>query len=544
MARFNSPFSNEHLLLNKYKKLTQIIPQSDAHLEIKALLRSSLKAFYRYYWPQINPKSYVDNWHIDALCEHMTAIHKGEIKRLIINIPPRCSKTGICSLVFVPWVWSQDPSKKFIYGSQDLGLATELSRQCRGLLINDAYKNLFNVQLQSDAANKKLFVNTQLGHRLTVSTNSSVTGFGADHLVADDPNDINHIGSEASRNDTIRWISNAAITRVEDKNTSLTILQQRGDAWDASGYFLSLNDSSLVHLNLPMEYDETRRCVTTFGNKTWHDPRTTPNELLWPELWDRPFIDHVKLSLGELNYATQFQQLPGSAIGGIFKKDAWHWHFPKGKTELIYILQSWDTALVDTPGACYSVNTVWGIIEDQYQVRKAILLNLWKGKVEYPDLRHLAQRMYNNYRDTTINYDVPIPFSHMVCNKVLIEEKVSGFSLVSDMRRAGINAEGFNPNKYGSKVARARNAAALIQGGAVLLPSRHQTEIAPTPYADQLINECSRYTGEDGDSNDVVDSLSQALIYMNEFGWIYNQHDPYTGKIELVNPHKDQHVNY
>ncbi len=131
----------------------------------------------------------------------------------------------------------------------------------------------------------------------------------------------------------------------------------------------------------------------------------------------------------------------------------------------------------------------------------------------------------------------------MKCNKVIVEEKVNGFCLMADFRRAGINAQGFNPNKYGKKVVRARLAAALIQGGAVLLPCKDYDDgIVPMPYAAKLIAECSMYTGQDGESNDVVDSLSQALIYLNEMGFIYNQSDPYIGKKEKVDMVMNKHL--
>lgn len=530
--------------INRYARLEKQIISQDYNLELKELLRNNLKAFVRYYWHCMSPNSYIDNWHIDALCEHMTAVAKGEIKRLIVNIPPRCSKTGICTIAFQPWVWSKQPSKKFIYGSQSHKLGMEFARQCRELIQNPSYRDLFKVYIKSDAAGKELFSNTQFGQRLTVSINSAVTSMGADYIIGDDLNDVNSVESEASRADTIRWISNTSVTRVESKDSAFVCLQQRTHPWDATGYLLSTENPHIVHLCLPQEYDETRRCVTTFGNKTWHDPRTKHGELLWPERWDEEYIENVKAQMGEYAYATQHQQFPAPEKGGIFKKDGWHWHKVRGKTELKYIIESWDTALVDTAGSCFSVCTVWGIIEDQYEIRKAILLNLWKGKLEYPELRHLAQRMYHNYRDTTVNYASPISDSPMKANKVIVEEKVNGFCLVQDFNRAGINVEGFNPTPYGKKVVRARIASALIQGGAVLLPCKDSDDatIVPTPYAAKLVSECAMYTGQDGESNDVVDSLSQALIYMNQFGWIYNQHDPYVGKKEKDNVIMHKHL--
>lgn len=533
-----------HFDNTQYFNFRNEVKSQDQQLELKHILRNSLKAFVRYYWLSMSPNNYIDNWHIDAICEHMEGVANGDIKRLIINIPPRCSKTGICTIAYQPWFWSKKPSTKFIYGSQSHKLGLEFARQTRELIQHSSYKDLFKVYIKKDAAGKELFTNTVFGSRLTVSTNSSITGMGADLIIGDDLNDVNHVESEASRADTIRWVSNTSVTRVESKDSAFVCLQQRTHQWDATGYLLSTENPNIVHLCLPQEFDETRRCVTTFGNKTWADPRTKHGQLLWPERWDEEYLQNVRAQMGEYAYATQHLQLPAPEKGGIFKKDGWHWHKVRGKIELKYIIESWDTALVDTAGACFSVNTVWGIIEDQYEIRKAILLNLWKGKLEYPELRHLAQRMYYNYRDTTVNFAQPISDSPLRANKVIVEEKVNGFCLVQDFNRAGINVEGFDPNKYGKKVVRARIASALIQGGAVLLPCKDSDDnsIIPTPYAAQLVSECSTYTGQDGESNDIVDSLSQALIYMNEMGWIYNQHDPYIGKKEKVDVVLNKHL--
>lgn len=525
-------FKTHLSLLKKASDYANSIKSNDEKEELKAILKSSLKAFYRYFWPYINPSSYIDNWHIDAICDHLMGVVKGHIKHLIINVPPRCSKTGICTVVFVPFVWASAPGKKFIYGSQDLGLATEFSRQCRDLIMTPAYRDLFNVYIKQDAANKKMFVNTQFGHRLTTSCNSAVTGFGGNYIIGDDVNDTQKVESEATRAATIRWLARSSATRVEDKHAAFINLQQRTHFWDGTGYLLSLGLPDMVHLCLPMEYDETRKCVTTFGGKVWQDPRQTHNELMWPERFDDKFISDLKIKIGASAYATEFQQYPAAKEGGILDRNIWHYYKMNNRTEILHIIQSWDTALATTPGSCFSVCTTWGLIKDDYGVDKIILLNVWRDRVEYPDLRHIAQRMYANYRDTSINLETPIPYSHMRADEVLVEEKVSGFCLVSDFRRAGINAHGFNPNRYGSKRVRARLAAALIRGGAVLLPCKYDPDEPNSErrlnysYVDMLINECAMYTGADGESNDIVDSMSQALIYMNAKGYIYNPTDP------------------
>lgn len=537
---------NSHLdLLGKAQRYFADIKSNDQKLELRALLQSNLKAFYRYFWPYMSAVTYVDNWHIDALCDHLMAAARGEIKRLGITIPPRHSKTGICTIDFTPWVWASDPSKKFIYGSQDLKLATDFSRQCRDLMLTAAYQDLFQVRLKKDAMNKQLFVNTRFGHRLTVSVNSSITGMGGDFIIGDDVNDVNKVQSEAHRADAMRWLTNSAVTRVESQHTVLINVQQRVHQWDGTGCLLSLEDPDFVLLSLPMEFDEKRRCTTYFAGKSWTDPRTTQGELLWPERFDGDFVKRLKRSMSEMDYATQYQQLPSPESGVIFKKEDWHYYKASKRPQLLFILQSWDTGLTVSETACFSACTTWGIFEDDHGVRKTILLNLWKEKVEYPDLRHIAQRMYMNYRDTVVNHKSPIPEHPMRANQVVVEEKVSGFSLLSDFRRAGINAVGFNPGKYGKKVLRARFAAALIQGGAVVLPCRdYDDRLSPMPHAEKLIMECAMYTGEDGSGNDVVDSMSQALIYMNEHGWIYNQNDPDVPRNMLLSKPTFTHHKY
>lgn len=505
-----------------------LLTSSDLKAELQYKLRSNLKYFYQFFFDKMEPYTFLENWHVDFICEVMQGVYHQHIRRVIINVPPNMSKTGICSVAFTPFVWANNPSKRFIYGSQDEKLVTECSRRSRNFIQSKDYQKLFpEVVLEKDASGKEFFANTQFGYRLAVTVNAGVTGFRADIIVADDINDRTKVRSEALRIPPIQWLTNTILTRVQDKYSALVVTQQRTHPFDGSGYLLQMDNPDTLHVCLPMEFDETRKCIISFGGKTLEDPRKKQGELIWPARFDSEFCQKMRRELGEYEYATQYQQFPAPEQGGIFKKDDWHWHKIKGRTELKYIIQSWDTSLTDTPGSCFSVCTTWGIIEDHRGLYKAILLALWKKKVEYPDLRHIAQRLYYNYRDTVINHEGVLTDSHLKANLVLVEQKVSGFSLLADFNRAGINAYAFNPNKYGKKLTRARIAASLIHGGSVLLPCKEiDDQFLPTDYAANLVYECSLYSGEDGESNDVVDSMSQALIYMNETGWIYNMADP------------------
>lgn len=499
---------------------------TDEELEIRENCLSSYLFFTKYFWELMVPEPFMPNWHVDALAEHMEALFTGDITKLIVNYPPRSSKTTLCSVGFQPWTWLNWPQARFIYGSHTLKLSSDLGLKSRDLIESPEFKRLFGdiFLLHKDNTSKSYFTNDKLGGRLCVSVKSTVIGFGGDFIFADDPNSKEQVNSPSERERAQSWWSHAVSTRLIDEESSRrAIIQQRLHEKDLTGHWLSSGDKNIVHLFVPMEYEETRKCQTTFGEKSWQDPRSTQGEIMWPDRFSKEVLQDKKIEMGTLEYTGQYQQAPYPA-GGLIYKEEWfqYWKQPT-PPDCHTVIQSWDTALtgVDhrlkaSSDPCYSACTTWGIFEDDYGAENIILLNTWRGKVEYPELRKIALRLSHNYHDTVLEQE-PIK-QRMAPDIVLIEAKVNGFSLYQELIRSGVNAKKFNIKKYNNKYARAHQASVLVEGGRVWMPASAPSYSRPLPFADEMIQCCLKFPSSD--ANDMVDSMSQALLYMRDRLWM------------------------
>lgn len=490
----------------------------------------SLYEFYKQAWPHMEGGvPFVDGWCLGAIAEHLEAIFKRQIKRLIINIPPRTSKSNLISIAFPAWVWMHKPEERFLYASYSTTLSLEHSDNCRRLLESSWYRagwgHVFSLDPRQNA--KGFFRNDKFGYRIASSVGASNTGRGGSILVADDPNSVKDVESEVTREDTIRWWGQVFYNRLNNpKEDAIILVQQRSDENDISGYVIKNDENNeYVKLVLPMEFELERRSKTivlhsTHG-KRWCDPRTKERELLWPERFGEREINLFKKQLGSYGYAGQYQQRPSPAGGGILKEE---WFKPWDQKDLPQfecILQSWDTALTSSETSCYSACTTWGVFKDKGEINNIMLLSLFKERIEYPDLRKMAIRLANNYMDVYI--EDPL-IGRNSPDIILIEAKVSGYSLLSDLMRANLPVMKFDPNKHGDKVGRCRLVSHLMENGLVWLPTQPPHYEYYTESSALFIDAAVRFPSSE--VNDVIDSMSQAFIRLISTGWVVNKEDP------------------
>jgi len=231
------------------------------------MAQNSLHEFLKQAWPYIEgEKEFVDGWHIQAICEHLEAVAKRQIKNLLINLPPRCSKSSLVSIAFPAWVWIRGSHEQFMYSSYAASLALRDSVKCRRLILSPWYQERWGnrFQLVGDQNTKGRFDNTNKGYRIATSTGSSITGEGGSFLVADDPNNSLEGESEVKRERTIDWWTQVWSTRLNDKkNDCRIVVQQRIHERDISGFILGRDDlNEWTKLILPMEFEEKRRSRT------------------------------------------------------------------------------------------------------------------------------------------------------------------------------------------------------------------------------------------------------------------------------------------
>lgn len=499
------------------------------------------KSFYLFVekaWPVIEAGAkFIPGWHVEAICQHLEALYSLEINRLIINIPPRLGKSNLCSVLFPAWVFAKDPSQSFLYSAYASSLSIRDSVKCRRLIQSEWYQSLWGSKfsLMSDVNNKLRFDTSAGGYRIASSVGGSNTGSGAVYEICDDGNNVKESESETIRESTNDWHDFVMSTRHAGMMSQFRrlLVQQRVHTRDLSGNILSKDDARWVHLCLPMEFEKNRRCVTIplrmTKDKVWKDPRTKEGELLWPAGVNQKQLNDLKkkdFRGDSYRIAGQLQQSPSPAQGGIIQA-GWYKHWQeKDMPKFEYVLQSWDTALVGAKAGkksttAYSACSTWGIFMDENENKNIMLISLYKGQVEYPELRKMAIRLAKNYYDTELDDPMGTGYSYPA-DLVLIEAKVSGYSLASDLMRTDIPIMRFNPNTVGDKVARARRVTDLIENGLVWLPcdppSWHLNE-----YSQVLLRDSTLFPN--GESNDTIDSMSQALIRLKQTGWVYHTDD-------------------
>lgn len=491
----------------------------------------SLHEFVKQAWPTIEgDKEFVDGWHIQAICEHLEAVAYRKIRNLIINLPPRCMKSTLVSIAFPAWLWLHNSSEQFLYASYALQLSLRDSVKCRRLISSPWYQARWGdrYQLVGDQNTKSRFDNTNKGYRIACSAGSAITGEGGSFLITDDCNNALDLDSEIQRENKINWWNQVWSTRLNDKkNDCRIVIQQRIHERDITGYIMAHDDlDEWTKLILPMEFEEKRKSKTIIlpstKNLIWEDPRIKEGQLLWPERINEDELKSLKQALGS-SYAVagQLQQRPSPEAGGIIKKSWFQWWKDATPPQIEFLLQSWDTAFSTGKHSAYSACTTWGVFYDHNYIENVILLSMWRGRVEYTELREIAKRLYFDYRDTGKERNPK--FKGRFPDMCLIEAKATGDPLIRDLALAGINAIPFNPTGYGDKMKRVHFITPLIEGGRVWLPARQPSYDTLLPFADEFLEAVACFPNLE--SNDLVDTMSQAFTKLKTGMFLLNPRD-------------------
>lgn len=524
---------------------------------IKVECEESLYAFLRHHWRPITSAPFTHGWPIEAVAEHLQAVVDGEIKRLIINIPPRCSKSSLCSVAFPAWTWAQPiqsptsgPGVQFLFASHGRDLALRDSVACRRVIESDEYQALWGdyYKLTTDQNTKTRFDNSFGGSRLATSVGSSLTGEGGNIIVVDDPNNAQDANSEAKIIETIEWWDGALSTRLNDPKTgAFVIVQQRLSERDMTGYILEKDIGDWVHLCLPMRYEWNRHSYTSIG---WDDPRGCDEEgnplvvvaedgarhardfeaalelekregtLLWPERFGEREVALLERQMGPWTAAGQLQQRPEPKGGGIIKRDWWQLWELDNLPGADYIIAALDTAYTTKQENDMSAITVWGVFSGgdgkavvnrtagkdgsslvelsrtyTEEHPKVILLYAWQDRLELHDLVQRVQTTMKQFK----------------VDKLLIENKAAGHSVAQELRRL-FNIEDFMVQlvdpKSQDKVARLYSIQHLFAEGLIYAPDR--------AWAEMVITQCAAFPK--GKHDDLVDTVSMGLRHLRELG--------------------------
>lgn len=341
---------------------------------IERVLCRSLAEFVPLAWPNFDPATYVHNWHMDAMCEHLEAVANGEIRRLLINVPPGTSKSTLCNVIFPAWLWGPKgwPHKRIISAAHEQGLAVRDSRLMRNLIASEWYQERWPIRLAGDQNEKLYFENDHLGFRQANAV-GSITGRRGDFVIWDDPHTPEQANSDADRERVIRIFRETLQTRLIDPaRSAIIVIMQRLHENDLSGQILA-HDHDFDHLCLPMEYDPARAKTTSIG---WRDPRTEEGELLFPARFPPEVIEGLKQSMMEYGYAGQMQQLPTPREGGLFKVDQIR-RIDAIPDEEITWCRAWDLAATDGAGA-YTAGVLVGW---RVEARRVIIADVKRARL-------------------------------------------------------------------------------------------------------------------------------------------------------------------
>lgn len=419
------------------------------------------------------------------MCTHLEAVGRGEVPRLVINIPPGHMKSLLVSVFFPAWMWTHRPSWRSLFSSYGHDLAVRDSVRCRTIIESDQYRQWYpHVCLSDDENRKDSFNNTLGGARRCTSVGGSVIGWRGDAVVCDDPINATDVRSVPTREAVIEWWDKAMSSRLNDMRKGVrVIIMQRLHEQDLTGHVLK--QGGYEHLCLPSEFEPERRSVTLRGS--WTDPRTKAGEILFPEMFPPGVLARARIDLGSDGFAGQHQQRPFPADGGMLKSTWWRYWKTAPKCEVV--IQSWDMAFKGTQTSDYVVGQVWGRNGANYY-----LLDQIRGRYDAPATIKAVRDLTARWPNTLIK---------------LVEDAANGTAVVALLKSEIEGLLAVKPD--GGKESRAAAISPLIEAGNVYLPDPEQH-----PWVKDFTAECTAFPKSVND--DQVDAMSQGLNRLRKMG--------------------------
>lgn len=455
----------------------------------REIAKRSFAEFCKMAWPVLEPAAELKwGWCLDAICDHLQAVHDGQIKRLLMNVPPGCMKSLTTGVLFPAWEWGPGgrADLRFLTTAHKETLAIRDNMKCRRLIQSDWFQERWPVKLTGDQNAKSKFENTSTGFRESMSF-TSLTGSRGDRVIIDDPLSVDDAFSEAALQAAEDTFLEAVPSRVNNADSAIIVIMQRLHERDTSGIILA-NDLGYTHLMLPMRFESHRRCVTSIG---FRDPRTRDGELLFPERFGELQVREMERTMGSYACAGQLQQRPVPRGGGLFKAE-WiqHWSDASLPKTFDAMVLSWDMTFKDAQTSDFVVGQVWG--------RKAgcfYLLDQLRGRWDF--VKTLEQFVAASQKWPRVT-------------RKLVEDKANGSAIISALKRKVSGIIPVTPKE--SKEARASAVTTLWEARNVFLPPKDQYPWIEQDFIPELLSFPA------GAHDDMVDSMTQALSDLNKSG--------------------------
>ena len=438
-------------------------------------------AYVKHVWP-----GFIHGKHHSIMAKAFERVTAGELKRLIINMPPRHTKSEFASYLLPSWFLGKYPTKKVIQTSHTAELATDFGRKVRNLVDSDLYKTVFpNISLQSDSKAAGRWNTSHGGTYFAIGVGGAVTGKGADLLIIDDP----HSEQEATLAEinpeiydkTYEWYTSGPRQRLQPGG-AVVVVMTRWSKRDLTGQVL--------------------KAAAQRGGDDWEViefPAILPSgNPLWPGFWSLEELSALKEELPNAKWMAQYQQNPTSETSAIVKREWWQVWEDESPPYCEFVLQSWDTAFEKTNRADYSACTTWGVFsrpdDTGLPQTNIILLNAFRKRMEFPELKKVALEQRDEWTPDSI----------------IIEKKASGAPLIYELRAMGIPVQEFTPVRGNDKISRLNAVSDIFASGKVWVPN--------TQWAEEVIDEVASFPA--GEHDDYVDSVSLAMMRFRKGGFI------------------------
>ena len=466
----------------------------------------SLLEFTRQAFSIIEPGvEFRSGWHLECIADHLEAVSAGEIKNLVVNIPPGCMKSILVSVMFPAWEWIRKPSLRIMGASYGVDLAIRDAMKCRDIITSPWYQaNWPHIQTRIGDDQKTKYSLISGGWRMATSVGGRATGEHPDLKLIDDALSAQQADSESERESSNDWFDRTLSTRGESRGAKTIVVMQRLHERDLTGHILA-DLTGYEHLCLPMRY-AGERAKTIIG---WEDPRTVEGSLLWPEVFPEQSVKRLEMLLGEYGTAGQLAQRPSPAGGGILKTDHFQlWPHDKELPCIEYVVQSVDPAYTAKTTNDPTAFQAWGVFTHG-EKRGAMLLDCWAEHLAFPELR---QKLIDEWRST---YGKGNLRKGKKADVLLIEEKASGLSLIQDLRQANLPALGHNPGSA-DKINRAHQASPILELDCLWIPESGKEHGKPVTWAREFVKELETFPF--GARDDQVDAFTQCIIYLRDMG--------------------------
>ena len=415
---------------------------------------------------------FITGRHHEIIADKLSRVASGELKRLIINMAPRHTKSEFASFLFPAWMMGRTPSMKIIQATHTTELAVNFGRKTKNLIDSEGYREIFpEVELAADSKASGRWDTQAGGMYYAVGVGSNLAGRGGDLIIIDDPHSEQTAMSSNGFEDAWDWYTGGPRQRLQPGG-SIVLVQTRWSEKDMTGQLIrSMAKDPLADqwevVELPAIFEDGTAC--------------------WPEFWSLEDLNAVRASIPPSKWNAQYQQNPTGEENAIIPREWWKRWEPTKVPQLEYVIQSYDTAFSRRETADFSAITTWGVFyPEEGSGPNLILLDSKKDRWDFPDLKRVALEMYEFWEPDT----------------VIVEAKASGTPLTQELRQMGIPVVNFTPSRGNDKITRVHSVSPLFEAGMVWAPD--------TKFADELIEEVAAFPN--GEYDDLVDSMTQALM--------------------------------